>query len=272
VKPYLAVATAYRDDAAYLREWLEFHRLVGAERFFLYDNGSTDDHRDVLAPYVAAGLAVVHDWPIPVIGDTGRPTGLIRAFDDCIERHRAEARWIAFIDVDEFLFSPEGAPVTDLLRGYEEAPGVVIHRAEFGTSGHRTRPPGLVTESYLHRAPHRPDSRAYYKSVVDPARVVRCVSVHHFAYRDGETAVDEHHLPVRTGIRAEKTFVSFERLRINHYRTKSEEELRRKWALWAETGKAQADEPPQSRLETSPGLVEDDTIAAYVPALREALG
>lgn len=270
MKPYLALATAYRDDAHYLREWLEFHRLVGVERFFLYDNGSTDDHREVLAPYVEEGLAVVHDWPMPVIGDTGRPTGLIRAFDDCVERHRDDARWIGFIDVDEFLFSPPGVPVSELLRHYEEAPGVVVHRAEFGTSGHRTRPPGLVTESYLHRSAHRPDSRAYYKSIVDPSRVVRCVSVHHFDYRDG-LAVDEHGRPMRTGIRAEKTFVSFSRLRINHYRTKSEEELRRKWAMWADTGKSQTDEPPRSRVEMSSLHVEDETITAYVPALREAL-
>ena len=51
-KPYLAMCTMYRDHAAYLAEWIEFHRLVGAERFFLYDNGSTDNHREVLAPYV----------------------------------------------------------------------------------------------------------------------------------------------------------------------------------------------------------------------------
>ena len=50
---YLAACTIYRDDAAYLAEWIEFHRLMGVERFFLYDNGSTDDHREVLAPYLA---------------------------------------------------------------------------------------------------------------------------------------------------------------------------------------------------------------------------
>ena len=38
---YLAASTIYRDDAEYLPEWIEFHRLVGVERFFLYDNGST---------------------------------------------------------------------------------------------------------------------------------------------------------------------------------------------------------------------------------------
>ena len=44
VSPYLAVCAIYRNEAPYLREWIEFHRLVGVERFFLYNNESTDDH------------------------------------------------------------------------------------------------------------------------------------------------------------------------------------------------------------------------------------
>ena len=35
---YLAICAIYRDEAPYLREWIEFHRLVGVEHFFLYDN------------------------------------------------------------------------------------------------------------------------------------------------------------------------------------------------------------------------------------------
>jgi hypothetical protein len=267
--PYLALATAYRNDADYLREWIEFHRLVGVERFFLYDNGSTDDHREVLAPYVADGTAVVHDWRIPVMGDTGRATGLIRAFDQCISEHRDGVRWIGFIDVDEFMFSPTGTPVSELLRSYEDAPGVVVHRIEFGSSGHRTRPAGLVTENYRHRGRLLPDRRSYYKSIVDPARAVRCASVHHFLYRDG-FAVNENGRPERPGIRAEKTFGSFARLRINHYRTKSEEELRRKWGMWREGGKWRGQSAPPGARPS--GLtVEDDAIALYLPALQAAL-
>ena len=54
----------YRDEAAYLREWVEFHRVVGVERFYLYDNHSVDDHRHALAPYIADGTVVLHDWPL----------------------------------------------------------------------------------------------------------------------------------------------------------------------------------------------------------------
>src|SRR6185312_2800453 len=35
---YLAACAIYRDEAEYLAEWLEFHRLVGFERFYLYNN------------------------------------------------------------------------------------------------------------------------------------------------------------------------------------------------------------------------------------------
>jgi len=39
---YLSICAIFKDEAPYLPEWIEFHRLVGVERFFLYDNGSGD--------------------------------------------------------------------------------------------------------------------------------------------------------------------------------------------------------------------------------------
>ena len=62
---YLAASTICRDDAEYLPEWIEFHRLVGVERFFLYDNGSTDDHHGSSLPTASEGTATLGDraWP-----------------------------------------------------------------------------------------------------------------------------------------------------------------------------------------------------------------
>ena len=60
---YLAIGMIYRNEAPYLAEWLEFHRLVGVERFYLYDNESEDDHLEVLAPYIEEGIVEVHEWP-----------------------------------------------------------------------------------------------------------------------------------------------------------------------------------------------------------------
>jgi hypothetical protein len=61
----LAVAALFRNEARYLEEWIEYHLMVGVEHFWLYDDSSTDDWRDVVAPYADAGLVDVVDWPIP---------------------------------------------------------------------------------------------------------------------------------------------------------------------------------------------------------------
>jgi hypothetical protein len=253
-RPYLAACMVYRNHASYLLEWLEFHKLVGVERFFLYDNGSTDEHRRVLAPYLEEGSVVQHDWP----GVLDMPA----VFNDCLSRHLNDARWIAFLDVDEFLFSPTGLPVPQILVDYEMAPGIGVNWANFGTSGHVTRPPGLVTESYLYRN-RSPRAGRCIKSVVDPTQVVRCDNAHYFHYRSG-FAVDEQGHPI-TGPELYLTEgFSRSRLRINHYTFKSEEEYRAKISAWGEVGARVWGKP-------RPGDDRDETIQMYVPALRAAV-
>ena len=40
----------FRNEARYLAEWVTFHQLMGAERFWRYDNLSADDWQSALAP------------------------------------------------------------------------------------------------------------------------------------------------------------------------------------------------------------------------------
>jgi hypothetical protein len=279
---YLAACTIYRDDAAYLAEWIEFHRLMGVERFFLYDNGSTDHHREVLAGYMAEGVATLQEWAAPFFGYNGRPKTIMTAFEHCIGAHRHDARWIAFLDVDEFLFTPDGGSLPEVLSDYEEYPGVVVNRAEFGPSGHVTRPEGLVIESYVQRRPLRPDDESAHKSVVDPSRVTRCLGAHSFMYVDG-LPVDEQKRRVDMRRRMKRKPVTWARLRAHHYWSRSEEERRNKAELWSEVGDpaAPATGPSAGRsrgwLLADAEVVDrahsvlDDSLAGYGPAVREAL-
>jgi hypothetical protein len=265
-QPYLAACTIYRDAASYLAEWVEFHRLFGVERFFLYDNGSADDHRDVLAPYLDEGIVIVHDWSMPFIGRRGRPGALQSAFDHCLATHRENSRWIAFLDLDEFLFSPTGAPLSELLPEYEEHSAVCVSRAEFGTSGHRTRPDGLVIENYIYRRPVRPDHEVPSKSIVDPRRATLALGSHTFVYGEG-AAVDENRRPVEQLDARGLKPVTWSKFKIHHYGSKSEEELRSKMQQWQSIGSSRsaraAKPPPRGQL--------DKALAVYGPAVREAI-
>jgi hypothetical protein len=265
---YLAACAIYRNEAPFLQEWLEFHRLVGVERVFLYNNMSADEHRDVLAPYVADGTVVLKDWSdVP---------GQASAYRDCLHEHRDDARWIAFIDIDEFLFSPTLAPLPELLEAFEEWPGVMVHWANFGPSGHETRPEGLVLEKYTLRAPDRYSFNRVCKCVVDPRRTVRMgadISPHSFEYTHG-FAVDENFrrpMVEKPGKRLES--VSFSRLRINHYYMKSKEQWFAKLEVpHASTGLLRNYPPGHyDRLSQVLSQIPDETITAYAPRVKAAI-
>jgi hypothetical protein len=258
-EPYLSVSACLGYEAPYLYEWIEFHRLVGVERFFLYNNGDRETHREMLEPYVEDGVVVLTEWPEfpPQVG----------AAKDCIARYREDSRWIAFVDTDEFLFSATGRPVSDVLRDYEEHPGVGVNWVLFGPSGHRSKPPGLVIENYVQRLPMA--GPKFIKSVVDPARTTDCVNPHAFLY-EGDGAVDENHYPVFYEATA---YVCHSVLQVNHYVTRSEEEFRAK----LNTGNPSAGglrgpvTLEQILLEEKSCGRKDTAILPYVGDLRRAL-
>src|SRR5262245_48829439 len=61
----LSFCMIFQNDAPYLKEWIEFHRLVGGQHFYLYNNLSTDNYQEVLAPYIREGIVELIDWPFP---------------------------------------------------------------------------------------------------------------------------------------------------------------------------------------------------------------
>jgi glycosyl transferase family 92 len=257
---YLAACAIYRDEAEYLAEWIEFHRLVGFERFYLYDNLSADHHLDVLDPYIKDGIVVLHDWP--------HYPGQFAAYDHCVASYGDDCRWIGFFDIDEFVFSPAHRPVPEVLADYEQWPAVCVNVPRFGTSGHRTRPEGLVIENYVVRVQTLAERTV--KSIVDPAAVDRCLNAHEFAYHR-RSAVDTEGFPVHST--ATKS-PSLDRLRANHYYSKSEEELRlkhtRRTADYARERRPLPDPPGLAEREAELG-VRDEAILHYAEPLREAL-
>jgi hypothetical protein len=260
--PYLSVCGIFRDEADYLEEWIEFHLLVGAERVFLYNNGSVDHYREVLAPY-DDGTVTLREWP--------ETPGLATAYEHCVADQRTSSRWIAFIDLDEFLFSPTGRPIPEILRDFEPWPAVCPHWLTFGSSGHQRKPEGLVIDNYRHCTRHWRANR-WIKSIVDPKRTMRSVTSHAFQYSSG-FPVDENQTIFPHSNHSWKLPATSEKLRVNHYRIKSREDYERKQKLpWPTVNKPRL----YSNLDFEAGeqyLNEelDETILMYLPELREAI-
>ena len=92
----LAVVAILKNEGHYLKEWLDYHLLAGVEHFYLYDNDSTDNQAEVVAPYVAAGLV---DY-IPAPGKAMQ----MPVYNDAVKKFKFFCRYMAFIDGDEFIY------------------------------------------------------------------------------------------------------------------------------------------------------------------------
>lgn len=246
----LAIAAIFREEAPFLDEWLSFHRGVGASHFYLYNNFSTDNYGEVLAPWIAAGLVTLIDWPVQV--------GQRSAYKDALRRTRYNARWVAFIDIDEFLFSPTAVDIRPILRQYADLPGIEVWQVFFGSGGHEKRPNLPVTEAYLRAAGAE---RTTVKTIANP-RLVRKHDVHQFKYWGGH-ALDTDRLPV-TKDRAPVLDI----LRINHYWSRSLEDL----ATKIRRGDASTPDKRESdkHFATERGLNRqvDETILPVARAIR----
>jgi hypothetical protein len=216
MRHYLSVCACLKNEADYLLEWLCFHTIVGVERFVIYDNESTDDTAAIVAEFNRAfpGSVELIPWP----GQPGQAT----AFSDAITRLKGHSEWVAFLDGDEFLFGTEEDDLRTLLREYEDASELCIHWLIFGSSGYKTKPPGLCIDRFTRRAINHADHKQV-KSIVRVNRVVKPTSPHLFQVRGA--IVDELRRKVDPKCRGRLPTATHKLFRINHYITKSHEQF-----------------------------------------------
>lgn len=208
----LAACMMFRNEADYLQEWLEFHDRVGFEHFFLYDNRSVDDWYSRIPKHLLDAKRVT-------IVKVPLDKAQVLAFNHCVRSVRGRVKWLALLDADEFLYPTRGdETVASILEEFSDVPAVAINWQMFGTDGHIVRPPGGVLETYKACASA---GNQHVKIIVQPELTVRIVTPHDALFVNGRTAVNEKRAPVRG---ARSTPPTLERLRINHYWTKSVEE------------------------------------------------
>ncbi len=214
-KYYLAICSIFQDDAKYLPEWIEFHEKQGVDHFYLYNNLSTDDYKVILHPYVKLGLVDIIEWPFASKSGSDWNTIQCDSYMDCIYNHCHDCRWIAFIDTDEFLFSPKGYPLPYLLTYYQHYAGVSVNWVMYGNGGvERLKNGELLHVKLLYRSLLSEDVNRHVKTIVQTKYVMGCQNPHFFQYIKGKHAVTENRKSIDGPFSKSN---SVELFRINHY-------------------------------------------------------
>ena len=261
---YLSLAAIVRDEGPYLREWLSYHRLIGVERFYIYDNESRDDTRKLLEPWIERGL-VIYRY---VAGSRMQ----MPAYSDAVYSARFTTQWLALLDADEFLVPLCSDDLRRFLRGFEKHPALGINWIMFDSNGHDQPPTahgGLVTANYtrVHRSCHDGDAgKRHVKSIVNPREVMAVLNAHYAVYRFRQPAVNELHQPFYGPYTPRHSTTC---IQCNHYYSRSRQEYLRKVGLArADNGKMRVFD---EEVVNFPDPAEDQAILRFVPRLQECL-
>ena len=211
----LGVCVIAKNEGPYLKEWIDWHRKKGVDKFYFYDNGSTDETEEILKPYISSGLVEHILYP----GYRRQ----IAAYDDCIKRHRKDCRWLAFIDIDEFIVPLKEENITDFLKPFEDkASAVEINWLVFGSSGLEQKTDNPVMERFTRHSEGSHRLNRHVKSIVNPRKVC-CMTGCHESARISGRAYDSHGNMITRNFREREPQQDI--IRINHYAVKSREEF-----------------------------------------------
>lgn len=214
-KYFLSICAIVKNEAPYLSEWLAFHRLQGVEHFYIYHN---DDERYLTFYAFSAQNSEYRDityipWPGPAQQNL--------AYQDCLVEYGHESEWIAFIDVDEFLWSPAELLMFSLHKASKQIAAFAVHWMLFGSNGHKEKTDGLVIERFTRRAGSvnhhcKCICRPSYTDAIGP-------NPHCVLPKSGYSVVDERSMEL-SGFRGLREEGTADILRINHYHVKSRTE------------------------------------------------
>lgn len=264
----LAITTLFRDETRFLREWVEYHLLVGFQHCFLLCNDDWDERCTV-------NQTMAGQWRGEITMDLFNdhtPLHQLAAWQHALRAYGPKCKWLALTDTDAFFFPLKVDTVAELLPKYDrpDIAGLAIYTCTFGTNLLNT--PALQTELLNLRG--KLDDRANWTANyilrperLEPADLVRgyCVP------KPGFRIVDTDGTTVTPGKRNGPKDV----LRLNHYSVRSQEDWERKvkrgWpqaAMWDDVNT-----PIESHKHRMLNLCDeqDDSMLRFVPKLKDAL-
>jgi hypothetical protein len=216
----LSICSILRDEYD-IKEWIHYHRLVGVEHFFLYDNDSKIKLSETLKKEIDAGFITITNFP----GDGGVQ---MPAYTHFIYNYAKQTKYAAIIDGDEFIVPKSSDNVPQILEKYDQPHigSFNISWIMFGSNGLIDKPKNkLVIESYTKCMDLQHIENRHTKAIlIKPGERTLCAgsNPHFMVYKKGFIAVSEDFTQVVNAFTPHKS----SSIALHHYCLKSLEDFK----------------------------------------------
>lgn len=226
----LAICLIVKNEETHIGEWANFHIRAGVDHIIVYDNGCTDQTIPILRDTLGEKTTVI-PWDQKLFDARSKVEihNQVLAYAHCLRNFGGGYRWMAFIDVDEFMVPMATTSLPDALAALDNHAQVSLPWHMFGRGGFDQPPAGGILPNYTARMrdPLASEHALNWKCIVDPARVTG-VRVHGFDIEGAAIGVNDAGLLAKHDDRKNRAFYSNAAIQLNHYYTRSNAELQAK--------------------------------------------
>ena len=265
----LAAVLICKDEEDYIDEWIRYHVLAGVRHFYIYDNDYSSGNTAAKAlAHNRGGVAViVNPWKLKASAGECAVSPQQAAYAHAALCYGHMHRWMAFIDIDEFIVPRQHATIIEALAHLKRHSNISLPWSQFGHCGHETKPTEPCAFAYMLR--HQPDQyhNYHFKCIINPTKL-SMVYTHYCMTTDMGTATSNDKGQVEENLSRQSAagFISSEFLQLNHYQAKSIQELH---AKLEQTLHGELEEERKHRVEEqvrklSGNVVEDTAIVDFL--------
>ena len=177
------VGALLRNESDSIVEWVEHYILHGVDHFYLIDDNSSDNSVELLKPYIEKNIVTLFqaEWGSYL----GRQRDMYNHY--ILPRlHAKEMKWLAIVDLDEYLWSPRNIDLRIVLSECGHLGQIQISHTLYGSSGHVNQPPSIVKYFTMRHEKNPTEEPGNYKYIMNSSFEFTSINVHHATFLNKE--------------------------------------------------------------------------------------
>jgi hypothetical protein len=143
----LHLLVTLKNEAMIIDEWINHYIWQGVDHFYIIDDGSTDNTKDILNPYIDRGI-------VSYFYKTGQEEyRQVRNYNEIYQNYiNGNCDWLIICDVDEYIYYRGKKVLKDYINSLDQSKisNITLTWKMFGSNGHITHPKSIRT-SFLTR-------------------------------------------------------------------------------------------------------------------------
>ena len=165
----LGLLVIAKNENMVIREFVQHYQWQGVQHIYLIDNGSTDNTKQVLQPFIDDGYIEYYYMP--------KKHSQTDHYNSIYPHIKNQCKWLIVCDADEYIYNriPENTIATYLhTLDYANVNGVALNWKMFGSSGYKQQPES-IRSSFIMRK--REDSNQ--KTIVNTSQTEKLIMHSH---------------------------------------------------------------------------------------------